>query len=293
MTLSPRRYTIVFTDSGLGGLSIMADFYNIIKNRNVYATELNIIFFNALQESGNGYNSMTSVYEKVTTFNSAFETILKLYQPDKIAIACNTLSAIYPKTACALKQNSTLEIVSVGVSVIKEYLKQFPETPLFVLATPTTLASQVYKSENENVFYISGDNLASLIEFNYMMPELKQKVISMFREIKSFMAHKKELALFIGCTHYAYIINLFQEVAKETGLDIKSIIDPAKRFNDWLIDDIPSAKQETLKTKIFLKIESQAQILQEEIDSVSSMIKNKSTELTRLLKNYTRLARTF
>jgi glutamate racemase len=287
------QYTIVFTDSGLGGLSIMADFYNIIKEKQIPARQLNIIFFNALQESGNGYNSMSSMDEKVNTFNGALETIRQRYNPDKIAIACNTLSSIYPQTSFSRHSKNTLEIISCGVAQIKKQLEQFPDLALFVLATPTTLSSNAYYIESENIFYVSGDNLASLIEFNYMMPELKSKISEMFKEMKKNLQDKTELAIFFGCTHYAYVSKLFGEVAQEAGLYITNIIDPAQRFNKLLIDELVNNTEETHETKINMQIESQALILDEEITSVSGMIKEKSATLTSLLKNYTRLPKTF
>jgi glutamate racemase len=288
------QYTIVFTDSGLGGLSIMVDYYNTIKEKSIAARNFNIIFFNALQESGNGYNNMSTTEEKINTFNGALETIRQRHNPDKIAIACNTLSSIYPQTAFSRSSENTLEIISCGVAQIKKQLEQFPDVPVFVLATPTTLASNAYKIESENIFYISGDNLASLIEFNYMMPELKSKISEMFAEMTKSLQNKTELALFFGCTHYAYVSNLFREVAQESGLYINNIIDPAQKFNKLLIDELDDiTDEENHEIKINVQIESQAKILDEEISSVSSMIKEKSAEITSLLKNYTRLPKTF
>lgn len=293
MTSLTNTYTIVFTDSGLGGLSIMADFYNIIREKSIPADELNLIFFNALQESGNGYNSMSSIDEKIKTFDGALETIVKRYNPDQIAIACNTLSSIYPQTSFSKTNDHTLEIISCGITQIKKQLEQFPDIPVFVLATPTTLASEAYKIESENIFYVSGDNLASLIEFNYMMPELRSKVIEMFEEIKRNMQEKTDLSIFFGCTHYSYITNLFHEIARESGLYITNIIDPAQRFIKLLTDKLDVESEEIRESKINLKIESQALILDQEIISVSGMIKEKSAEMPSLLKNYTRLPKTF
>jgi len=293
MTAALSSYTVVFTDSGLGGLSIMADFYNAVKAKSLNIDQLNIVFFNALQESGNGYNSMSGDAQKVDTFNGALETIVRRYQPDQIAIACNTLSSIYPQTPFARKKTNTLEIISIGRSQIKKNLEKFPELPVFVLATPTTLSSKAYMINSDNVFYVSGDNLASLIEFNYKMPELKQKVIEMFAEIKDQLNGNTICSIFFGCTHYAYITNLFREVAAESGIQIKTILDPAGPFNTSLIDFLPERSSSNGKTKIELKIESQAQILAEEIVSVSSMIQDRSAQLTTLLRNYTHLPKTF
>jgi len=58
---------------------------------------------------------MSSVEKKATTFNAALEVISQLYQPNKIAIACNTLSAIYPQTAYAEKIKILWKLFPVGL----------------------------------------------------------------------------------------------------------------------------------------------------------------------------------
>ena len=285
------NYTIVFTDSGLGGLSVMADFFNNVKNRFLNIDILNIVFFNALQQNGNGYNSMPTSEKKIQTFNAALYSINQRYQPDRIAIACNTLSSIYPKTSFAQTQQITLEIISCGRSLISEHLQKYPEIPVIVFATPTTIDSAAYTFDDKNVLSVSGDNLASLIEFNYMMPELKNKVNDMFNQIKIILKDKKTFSLFLGCTHYAYIASLFKEAASEFDFTLHMILDPAEKFNNLLLDTLPVFPDKS--PKINLTIESQAEILAEELASISTLLQNKSEELTQKLKNYSRLPETF
>lgn len=287
-----KKQTIVFTDSGLGGLSIMADFYNIIKNRILDLTEINIIFFNALPETNRGYNRMTTVEEKVNIFNAALESITKLYNPNKIAIACNTLSSIFPSTFFAKKNADVLEIISCGIAQIKRHQSQHPEVPVFILATPTTITSGAYNFANKQVYPISGDNLASLIEFNYESPQLKEKVKEIVVHIKEKLQNKNTLSLFLGCTHYAYIKDFFLEIARESGLHIEMVIDPAEEFIKCLLASFPATTKKGPQN-IILKIESQAEILNEEIESISRMVKNKSPEISELLRNYTRLPKSF
>ena len=65
---------------------------------------------------------------------------------------------------------------------------------------------------------------------------------------------------------------MFIEISKEFGLNIQSIIDPAEKFNDHLLGELPVVSDSSVKTNINLKIESRAEILQEEIESVSSIL---------------------
>ena len=289
---SGEQYTIVFTDSGLGGLSIMADFYNWLHHQTLNIDQLNLVFFNSLQAQGNGYNRMASPGEKINTFNAALESINKLYQPQIIAIACNTLSAIYPETTFSKNHSNVLEIISSGKSIIQQHQSLNPNIPLFILATPTTIVSGVYKSKHKKVIQISGDNLASLIEFNYLTPELRNKVRDIFSHIKKHLKQNESFSVFLGCTHYAYSIDILKDVADKMGLNIFSILDPAEHFIKNLIHKLPTRIGKH-QTKLTIKIESQAEILANEIQSISSLIQTKSPDIASLLKNYKRLPVTF
>ena len=285
--------TIVFTDSGLGGLSIMADFYNTICNIPVELQQLNLVFFNALQAHNNGYNRMTSMQEKISTFQGALESIKKLYQPQKIAIACNTLSAIYPNTNFSKTNQNIFEIISSGKEIIQKHQKTNPETPLFIIATPTTIVSGVYNTKNKRTFSISGENLASLIELNSMMPELHKKIAEILTKIKQHLSENEAFSIFLGCTHYAYSTEIFKAIANELGLKLYSILDPADHFIIKLLHTLPKKNHDEFDTKINLQIGSQAEILVEEIKTISTLIKAKSPEIASLLKNYKRLPTTF
>ncbi|KAA3612996.1 MAG: hypothetical protein D8M58_11840 [Calditrichaeota bacterium] len=293
------KLTFVFTDSGLGGLSIMADFLYEIEKRekNISCEEIEIIFFNALPESGQGYNRMHNMQDKIRIFNSALEMIQSYYTPDSIAIACNTLSAIYPLTQFAQSNSNIFEIISAGRYQIEQHRKQSPKQPVFVLATPTTLASSAYEMEDPYVFQISGENLASLIEFDHTSPQVKEITKHIFSNIEKCLSGSsvKDITLFLGCTHYGYVEETLKEVAKDFDFTINTILNPNLEFTSELMDYMAPIfyKENNSPTKITLKIESQALIEPSEIESISQLIKGKSEVITSLLKNYKRLPKMF
>jgi glutamate racemase len=294
-----KKLTFVFTDSGLGGLSIMADFASGLeqKAKNLMCEEIEVIFFNALPESGQGYNRMEKMHDKINTFNNALEWIKGHYKPDAIAIACNTLSAIYPLTPFAETDSSTFEIISSGRSQIRNHRKENPAQPVFVLATPTTLASNAYKMDDLFIFQVSGENLASLIEFDHTSPEIKEVTRRIFRHIENYLGEgpQKEISLFLGCTHYGYIEQTLQQVAKDFKFSIATILNPNTAFTNELVNFLnPLITEEMQKQiKINLRIESQAKIEPSEIESISQLVKGQSEEITTLLKKYTRLPHIF
>jgi len=293
------KLTFVFTDSGLGGLSIMADFVHQIERKNDYncCEEIEIIFFNALPENGQGYNRMQNTHDKINVFNSALEMIQHHYNPDVIAIACNTLSSIYPLTLFAQTNSNTFEIISAGRYQIEQHRKQSHKQPVFVLATPTTLSSGAYEIEDPYVFHVSGENLASLIEFNHTSPEVKTITKHIFKNIEQCLngSDVKDINLFLGCTHYGYIEQTLKDVARDFDFSINTILNPNTEFTSELMDYLAPIFKEKCEneTKIKLRIESQALIEPSEIESISDLIEGQSAEITQLLRNYKRLPKLF
>ena len=293
------KLTIVFTDSGLGGLSIMADFlYKIeAKNKNISCDEIELIFFNALPENGQGYNRMQNMHDKTMLFNAALEMIHHYYKPDLIAIACNTLSAIFPSTQFSKSHPNTLEIISAGRYLIEQHRKRSPRQPIFILATPTTIASGAYEMKDQHVFQVSGENLASLVEFDHTSPEVKTVTKRIFNAIEKCLngSPVRDITLFLGCTHYGYIEQTLKEIAGDFDFSINTILNPNIKFTNDLMDYLaPLFKEENKKeTKIKLRIESHAFIEPTEIESICQLIKGQSVQITKLLKNYKRLPKLF
>jgi len=291
-----KEFTIVFTDSGLGGLSIMVDFYNQTKryqNENSSHT-FNLVFYNALAENGQGYNKMSTAGLKVKTLNNALIRIEKRHKPDIIAIACNTLSAIYPLTEFATRNKNVTEIISIGRAQIEHYCKDNQDTPVIILATPTTIESNAYKMDHLNVKQFSGANLASLIEFDYKSDDLRKVLNFIFQNIISSIGQKQKIALFLGCTHYGYIEDLLHNTASENNLKVDVILNPNKVFCTELLSQVKTNTINQFKNmNINLKIESQAIIDPSEVNSVCHLLEEISPEITDLLKNYKYLPNQF
>ena len=137
---------IVITDSGLGGLSVVAELERQL-NKNPIYKEAELIFFNSLYSSEYGYNSITDFSEKVKVFNNALNSIETKYNPDLILIACNTLSVVFPHTDFA--QNSKIEVKGIldsGVALFSDSIKN-NEDKIILFGTPTTIISDVYKNK--------------------------------------------------------------------------------------------------------------------------------------------------
>jgi glutamate racemase len=216
------------------------------------------------------------------------------YQPSAIAIACNTLSAVYPLTPFAKNDKITYEIISSGRYLINQQRRREPDYPVFVIATPTTVWSGAYDMNDADVMHVSGANLASQIECDYEGDDVKETLAAVFNKIKT-LSGKKDIVLFLGCTHYGYIENIFLEESKKYDLDIVRIINPNVEFSAELLEStIPISQDKQIETpKINMRIESQAIIDPSEIKTIKQLISTDVPEIALILENYKHLPKIF
>lgn len=89
--------TIVVTDSGLGGLSVVADLAARLPPSEI-PRMARVVFVNALLDDSIGYDDIPKLADKVRVFDAALAAMETRDQPDLILIACNTLSVFYDET---------------------------------------------------------------------------------------------------------------------------------------------------------------------------------------------------
>ncbi|MCF6240274.1 MAG: hypothetical protein L3J74_02885, partial [Bacteroidales bacterium] len=170
------KQRIIFTDSGLGGLSIMADFVRLIHNYN-----LDILFFNAQYKRGQGYRTMNKNMQ-VEIFDRALKSMQENFAADYIAIACNTLSVVYQDSKYKEKSSAEIfDIVATGQKLIEESAYD----TIVEIAMPTTIKSGIYNNKHKNIISIaSNPELPDAIESNKR--EIIKKILKKaFLEIKT------------------------------------------------------------------------------------------------------------
>ena len=64
------EFTVVITDSGIGGVGIAAEAYGTLKTQGPYSTA-RIIYYNALFDEQGGYNTLKSLPQKTTILDTA------------------------------------------------------------------------------------------------------------------------------------------------------------------------------------------------------------------------------
>lgn len=290
--IGKKKIKIAITDSGLGGMSVVAGVEEKLKVQSPFE-EVELIFFNALPKKGIGYNSMSSPEKKASVFNEVLAAIEKNYSPDIILIACNTLSVVYPLTKFYRESNTpVLGIVDFGVDMILEELKSNPNSNVVLFGTETTIQSASHK-ENLINKGISEKNIIS-----QACPGLESEIqndpesfttlgmIEMYTDdaISKIDKSDQPVIAALCCTHYGFVSDeILSALKKLTSSEVK-ILNP----NEAMINAVVNYKEasEFSDVKVDVTVTSQAEITENERESIGYIIEKKGPLSAKALRNY-------
>ncbi len=178
-------------DSGLGGLSVLKELRKILPNEDYlfYEDGVNVPY---------GEKSDDELFE----ITSHIVDVLLKEECKIIVIACNTAT-----TSCMKRLREKYpDTIFVGtVPAIKVAYDHHSHNTI-ILSTPyTTKSKRVqelirdYHRDDQNIYLVSGENLASLIEENnaYEISLVLEKILSPYQG--------KVDSVVLGCTHYSLI----------------------------------------------------------------------------------------
>lgn len=278
----------VITDSGLGGLSVCAGIEQVLTKNNSGAG-IDLLYINATPEDRSGYNALPNQNERVLLFDRFLKAIHSRYQPDEIAIACNTLSVIYDDTDFA--HQNLLEvrgIVDAGVELCNQHIRNNPEHGLIIFATETTTEAGTYP----RLIDIDSSKLSA-----QECPELAHAISNdasgatcrdllkdyILDSLQRFEVKPHRVYAFLGCTHYGYQARIFTELIKQQGV-APQILNP----NDLLVEQLTSGLQAQAsdnKEPLSIKFISRYEIPQVEIQSMERYLKDAAPMTMRALHN--------
>ena len=191
-------------DSGLGGLSVLKELRKLLPNEDYiyYADSINV-----------PYGEKTD--EELLELTSKIVDYLKKEDCKLIVIACNTAT-----TSCMKKLREKYpDIVFVGTVPAIKVAYDYDYKDTIILSTPyTTKSKRVqelirdYKREDQNLFLVSGENLASLIEDNNT-DEINRVLERILGEYRG-----KADSVVLGCTHYSLIKDEVSRVLPDVAL---------------------------------------------------------------------------
>jgi len=282
---------IVVTDSGLGGISVLADLEKELSKTHDYQN-VELIFFNALYSKSLGYNEMKTNNEKVRFFNSALFAIEENYSPDKILIACNTLSVVYPMTQFSKQSETKVEgIVKAGVELFLKNLKKENNSLIILFGTPTTIDSGLHMSllveKGINELRIINQS-CPLLESEIQDDPESEKVLELIQRFvseadKHVINRNEKVYAGFCCTHYGYSLDIFAKIMKDKFGGNVEILNP----NNKMVESLMKGRTENYKNStLSVKVVSQVEIYEHEKQALSKILKSIAPLTVTAIENY-------
>lgn len=284
--------TIAVTDSGLGGLSIVAETAVRIKRSKIFKSA-DLLFFNALFSSEGGYNSLKTREEKIRVFDSALHSLEKNYQPDLILIGCNTLSILYEDTLFA--QQASIPVVGIiesGVELIEQSLIASPESKVIVFGTQTTIEEGAYQKKlverrilPERIIPQACPELVSYIEKGLASDETEMLISAYVDEaLQNIKDHQVPIHVSLNCTHFGYALDSWKKAFASYGVKPLSFLNPNSKMIDFLFQ--PQRKDRFEGTDVSVSVVSMVEISRNRIESIGGWLTEISPQSAEALKAY-------
>lgn len=285
--------TVLITDSGLGGLSVCAELESQLRlSSPVRAAKL--IFVNALPDLDYTYNSMATVEEQVRVFDSALRGMRATCRPDVILIACNTLSAVYPKTRFAHTEAiPVVSIIDVGSELIASRSKKHSNSRILILGTPSTVNSGIYQEKLSAMGLKRSEIIAQpckLLESEIQSDPQSDLVGSL---IETYIDEAMEklgagfsgrLSVGLCCSHYGYSIEAFRQALSQRVGDRFELLNP----NDVMVAlfKVPGTGA-SRGSNTHVEVLSRVPFTEQEIQSIAGALGNRSPATATALRHYT------
>lgn len=284
--------TIVILDSGLGGLSVLADMERYFQNSLMFS-HVDLIFANALFDADAGYNSLQSRTEKIEIFSQALSGINKEFKPDIILIACNTLSVIYRETFFAKNTSVPIVgIVDIGVEQMKNGLAAKPNSKVFIFGTETTIEEDSYRSNlvklgipDSRIGSQPCPQLQMYIENNPVGDDTEMLIMSYVDEaLESGTDTFDTLLVSLNCTHFGYSKELwFDAFSFSTDKPI-ILINPNVQMAELFKNE--RFEHRFQHTSIAVRVASKVKLKEKSIIAIAEILKLSSQKTAQGLKNY-------
>jgi len=235
---------ILMTDSGVGGLSVCAYAERFVRMHG-FREPVRLTFANAAPANDYGYNSMASLEAKVATFDRFLRNVTERYAPDRIYVACNTLSVLLPDTPYVRSAVIPVKgIVETAVELVVRALDQETQSVATIFGTQTTIDAGAYpRLLQESGIAVARivtqacPGLADTISEDREGRRTKDEIRRWVRAAIEKMPRKDlPVVACLACTHYGYRKDLFAAAIAEAGIRA-TVINP----NESAVNDLFAA----------------------------------------------------
>ncbi len=274
--------TIVVTDSGLGGLSVVADLASRLPSSGI-ARSARIVFVNALLDDAIGYNDLRDEADKVRVFDAALAAMEDRYRPDLVLVACNTLSVFYAKTEHARRGTTeTVSIVPMGARLIQRTLREKPGATAVIFATKGTIDSGAHRGllleagvPEARVVGQACPKLTGAIERGARSEETRERVRAFVAEAVARLPEEPgPLVASLNCTHFGYARPLWEEAFAALGHPDVTVLDPNPLMADLVLDEGRTGRWP--ETKVTVEVVSKTPITREVRDALGALLRTTS-----------------
>ncbi|MCP4573992.1 MAG: hypothetical protein GY838_16660 [bacterium] len=286
------KVTIAVTDSGLGGLSVVADAVRKLEAERAYR-QVELVFYNALFTAEGGYNSLTGREQKVEIFSRALQGLEDRCAPDIILVACNTLSVLYQDTEFARTTRvPVVGIVEDGVELIADRFEDNESARVIIFATETTVAEDTHRATlvergiaADRVVTQACPQLASYIEQGFDGMETGFLVDAYVTEALAAAGPEPgPLYVSFNCTHYGYSLAAWQAAFAGHDQAVVEFLDPNLKMIDVLLPPALHGRHEAVD--ISVRAVSMVEIPAESRDSIGRYLRDISPETAAALADY-------
>ena len=284
--------TIVVTDSGLGGLSVVADLAARLPSSGI-ARSARVVFVNALLDDAIGYNDMKDEADNVRVFDAALSAMEIRWHPDLILVACNTLSVFYGKTEHARKGTTeTVSIVPMGADLIVDGLRKTPGATAVIFATKGTVDSGAHRRllvekgvPESKIVGQACPRLTGSIERGAHSEETAGRILDFAREAVSKLPEKGgPLVVSLNCTHFGYARPLWEEAFESLGYPAVRVLDPNPLMTDLVLRE--GAERRYPETAVTVEVVSKTPVTEAVKSALGGLLRETSPKTADALASY-------
>lgn len=232
---------ILITDSGVGGLSVVAYAERFVRTHG-FREPVRLTFANAAPENDYGYNAMPSRAVKLETFDRFLRNVTERFAPDSIYVACNTLSVLLPDTPYVAEAAIPVQgIVETAVALLLRELEADPRSVAMIFGTQTTIDAGTYPRLLEERGIVPSrivsqacpglaDTISEDREGARTAAEIRGWVGA---AIDKMQDRDAPVVACLACTHYGYRKDVFAAALADAGIRA-TVVNP----NERAVDDL-------------------------------------------------------
>lgn len=288
------RVTVV--DSGFGGFRLCA-LLDAAGRKLDNFPKLNVTFADVTPSEEVYFNSLPYA-EQIVLFDKSLNAITREFRPEKIIIACGTLTSLYSHTHYS--QSEALPVSCFFDTFAAKYgqsSRQMKDEPLryLVLGTETTVRSEYFSTvmtsvgvAREDIRYCAFPGVATQISNDFTGLKVERAVASLLEQngFEQKGIYKPDIVV-LACSHYGYQKPVFEKIARSFFGDVSEVVDPM----DTLLEEflVMLRKQGTADVGVSPSVEFFARydLPKSELQNVGKYIGHISPTALAAMENYT------